>query len=133
MSTESFLEMLGEPPAAPGSAPATEEEKFVVDEERRRREQVADLWTECHHDSTLYRAFPMSFGSMVIASALIKNGFLKSTKPHGTFPKVAAAGILGYILGKVSYIGTCYDKFKDLEKAVGREAGHSSNLHVSED
>ncbi|KAG7228775.1 hypothetical protein INR49_008553 [Caranx melampygus] len=58
---------------------------------------------------------------MAVTGGLIYNGVWKSSKRFGPFPKLAVAGILGYAVGKASYVGTCRSKFQQL--GIGDEKG----------
>ncbi|KAL6486096.1 hypothetical protein MHYP_G00054880 [Metynnis hypsauchen] len=78
------------------------------------REDVRRVWKECQEESFWYRALPLSLGSMAVTGGLIYNGVWKQSKKFGPFPKLALAGILGYAIGKASYIGTCREKFQKL-------------------
>ncbi|XP_036437356.1 OCIA domain-containing protein 2 [Colossoma macropomum] len=78
------------------------------------REDVRRVWKECQEESFWYRALPLSLGSMAVTGGLIYNGVWKQSKRFGPFPKLAVAGILGYAIGKASYIGTCREKFQKL-------------------
>lgn len=66
-------------------------------------------------------ALPISLGSMAVTGGLIYNGVWKSSPRFGPFPKLAVAGILGYALGKASYMGTCRSKFQQLGVGPGLE------------
>ncbi|XP_069780789.1 OCIA domain-containing protein 2 isoform X2 [Narcine bancroftii] len=39
-------------------------------------------------------------------------GVLSPSKRFGSVPKVALAGILGFVIGKISYMGACRKKFE---------------------
>ncbi|KAJ0065276.1 hypothetical protein NL108_007003 [Boleophthalmus pectinirostris] len=78
------------------------------------REDVRKVWNECQEESFWYRALPISVSSMAVTGGLIYNGVWKSSARFGPFPKLAVAGILGYAVGKISYMGTCWNKFQEL-------------------
>ncbi|KAF7690113.1 OCIA domain-containing protein 2 [Silurus meridionalis] len=80
--------------------------------------EVTQIWKECQEESFWYRALPLSLGSMAITGGLIYNGVWKRSKRFGPFPKLALAGLVGYLVGKASYMGTCRDKF---QKKLGPE------------
>uniref|UniRef100_A0A8C8DY05 OCIA domain containing 2 n=1 Tax=Oryzias sinensis TaxID=183150 RepID=A0A8C8DY05_9TELE len=61
-----------------------------------------------------HSALPLSLGSMAVTGGLIYNGVWKSSKRFGPFPKLAVAGLLGFAVGKASYIRTCQSKFQEL-------------------
>ncbi|XP_047444052.1 OCIA domain-containing protein 2 [Mugil cephalus] len=81
---------------------------------------------------------------MAVTGGLIYRGIWKSSKRFGPFPKLAVAGILGFAVGKASYVGTCRNKFQQLGLEGGPGSGpwsrrgpsgrgHRSCHHVFED
>ncbi|XP_034568065.1 OCIA domain-containing protein 2 [Notolabrus celidotus] len=78
------------------------------------REDLKKVWKECQEESFWYRALPLSLGSMTVTGGLIYKNVWKASKSFGPFPKLAVAGILGYAVGKASYMPTCRSKFQDL-------------------
>nr|ADD24326.1 OCIA domain-containing protein 1 [Lepeophtheirus salmonis] len=65
----------------------------------------------CQKESTMYRAFPLSALAGVTTYFSINNfGLMKPHHTYGASPKVVLAVALGYIVGKISYYGTCQDK-----------------------
>ncbi|XP_071342983.1 OCIA domain-containing protein 2 [Trachinotus anak] len=92
---------------ATNPAPVRGEWKCPVSDRHIHRDDVRKVWKECHEESFWYRALPLSLGSMAVTGGLIYNGIWKSSKRFGPFPKLAVAGILGYAVGKASYVGTC--------------------------
>ncbi|KAJ8397503.1 hypothetical protein AAFF_G00437790 [Aldrovandia affinis] len=90
------------------------ERKCPLGDKHVHREDVKRIFRECQEESFWYRALPLSIGSLAITGGLIYNGVLLPSKRFGPFPKLAVAGILGYILGKASYMRTCRDKFQRL-------------------
>ncbi|XP_041861131.1 OCIA domain-containing protein 2 [Melanotaenia boesemani] len=99
------------------------------------REDVKRVWKECQEESFWYRALPLSLGSMAATGGLIYNGIWKSSKRFGPFPKLAVAGILGFAVGKASYVGTCRSKFQELGIKDGpgfgpwSKKGHLDHVH----
>ncbi|KAK2835879.1 hypothetical protein Q5P01_016363 [Channa striata] len=121
-----------------------------LSEPHLHREGVRKVWKECQEESFWYRALPLSLGSMAVTGGLIYQGIWKSSKRFGPFPKLAVAGILGYVAGKASYVGTCQRKFQNIGLdvvpgfgpwSVGRHCGpfnnsgprHRSCNHVCEE
>ncbi|XP_018525337.1 OCIA domain-containing protein 2 [Lates calcarifer] len=100
--------------AATNPAAVKGEWKCPLSDRHVHREDVRKVWKECQEESFWYRALPLSLGSMAVTGGLIYNGIWKSSKRFGPFPKLAAAGILGYAVGKASYVGTCRSKFQGL-------------------
>ncbi|XP_044154923.1 OCIA domain-containing protein 1 [Bufo gargarizans] len=81
----------------------TEEEKRVL--------------RECNSESFWYRSVPFSVVSMLATQTLIRRGILTTSTRFGSFPKIAVAGVFGYIAGKISYIKECREKFLRLENS----------------
>ncbi|XP_046892800.1 OCIA domain-containing protein 2 [Hypomesus transpacificus] len=87
------------------------------------REDIRQIWRECQEESFWYRALPASLGSMAVTGGLLYQGIWNASKRFGPFPKLAVAGILGYAVGKASYVGTCREKFQRLGPFPGSEDG----------
>ncbi|XP_041791814.1 OCIA domain-containing protein 2 [Chelmon rostratus] len=100
--------------AASGPAAVKREWKCPMGDRHVHRDDVRRVWRECQEESFWYRALPLSLGSMAVTGGLIYNGIWKSSKRFGPFPKLAAAGILGFAVGKASYVRTCRSKFQEL-------------------
>ncbi|XP_051511920.1 OCIA domain-containing protein 2 [Myxocyprinus asiaticus] len=110
------------------------------------RDNLKQIWKECQNESFWYRALPLAVGSMTVTGGLMYNGVWKQSKRFGYFPKLILAGIVGYAVGKASYVGTCREKFNKLEpeftKAFGpgfgppgfgaSGPGHRHCIHVCE-
>jgi len=65
----------------------------------------------CQSESFWYRSIPVS---ALLASAAhfgVLRGYLKPHPSWGARPKVVLGSILGYFLGKFSYVDVCADKF----------------------
>ncbi|XP_012579478.1 PREDICTED: OCIA domain-containing protein 2 [Condylura cristata] len=59
-----------------------------------------------------------------------RKGYLAANPRFGSLPKVAIAGILGFGLGKASYIGVCQSKFHSFEEQLrGAGFGPGHNRH----
>uniref|UniRef100_A0A8D1LCY0 OCIA domain-containing protein n=1 Tax=Sus scrofa TaxID=9823 RepID=A0A8D1LCY0_PIG len=52
---------------------------------------------------------------MLVTQGLVHQGYLAANPRFGSLPKVALAGILGFGLGKASYIRVCQSKFHSFE------------------
>ncbi|KAM4053828.1 OCIA domain-containing protein 1 [Anomaloglossus baeobatrachus] len=97
----------------------------VSEQQPHRRMQSGYTTTEeekrvlraCNSESFWYRSVPFSVISMLATQTLIHRGILTTSTRFGPFPKVAFAGVLGYIAGKVSYIKQCREKFLKLENS----------------
>ncbi|XP_072244834.1 OCIA domain-containing protein 2 [Leuresthes tenuis] len=100
--------------AAPDSAAVKAGWKCPLSDAHVHREDVRRVWKECQEESFWYRALPFSLGSMAVTGGLIYNGVWKSSKRFGPFPKLAVAGLLGFAVGKASYVGTCRNRFQEL-------------------
>ncbi|XP_070688527.1 OCIA domain-containing protein 2 [Pempheris klunzingeri] len=135
----------GEAAAAATGPPAVWGEwKCPMGDRHIHRDDMRRVWKECQDESFWYRALPLSLGSMAVTGGLIYNGIWKSSKRFGPFPKLAVAGILGFAVGKASYVGTCRSKFQELGLGDGRGFGpwseggrfghgHRSCHHVCEE
>ncbi|XP_069006053.1 OCIA domain-containing protein 2 [Embiotoca jacksoni] len=130
--------------AAPGSAAGKEGRKCPLTGPHIHREDVRKVWKECQEESFWYRALPFSLGSMAVTGGLVYNGVWKSSQRFGPFPKLAVAGVLGYAVGKASYVRTCRSKFQELglqdgpgfgpwSKGGPHGPGHRSCHHVCEE
>lgn len=86
-----------------------------TDEERR-------VFKECNDESFWYRSVPFAAINMAITQALVTKGVLSTSPRWGSLPKLAFAGLFGYIAGKLSYMKICQDKFKRLVNSPLGEA-----------
>ncbi|XP_063777022.1 OCIA domain-containing protein 2-like [Pseudophryne corroboree] len=78
------------------------------------REDVAKVFKECKEESIWHRAIPLSLVSMLATQGLIYKGYLSKSARFGVIPKVALAGVLGFVIGNVSYMGECKRKLEKL-------------------
>ncbi|XP_059845163.1 OCIA domain-containing protein 2 isoform X4 [Hypanus sabinus] len=78
-------------------------------------QKIAKIIMECKQESFWFRALPLSLGSMLVAQGLVYKGILSPSKRFGSIPKVALAGVLGFAIGKISYIGACRKKFEGVD------------------
>ncbi|NWT52827.1 OCAD2 protein, partial [Erythrocercus mccallii] len=69
---------------------------------------------ECKQESFWYRALPLSLGSMLVTQGLISKGIFSANPRFGPYPKMAIAGVLGFAIGKMSYMGECQKKFQKI-------------------
>ncbi|GCB61665.1 hypothetical protein scyTo_0014364, partial [Scyliorhinus torazame] len=76
-------------------------------------EKIGKIIMECKSESFWYRAMPLSLGSMLVTQGLVYKGILSPSKRFGSIPKVALAGVLGFVIGKASYMGACRKKFQN--------------------
>ncbi|XP_048390213.1 OCIA domain-containing protein 1 isoform X2 [Stegostoma tigrinum] len=84
---------------------------YIPTEEERR------VFRECNQESFYYRSLPFSGMSMLGTQLLISRGVLSTSTRFGSIPKIAFAGICGYLIGKISYMKTCQEKFMRLENS----------------
>jgi len=89
---------------------------YVPTEDEKR------VFKECNQESFMYRSLPFSVVSMVITQGLITRGTLAASPRFGSLPKIAFAGLCGYLAGKMSYMKVCQEKFKRLENSPLGEA-----------
>eukprot|EP00096_Caligus_rogercresseyi_P010817 TRINITY_DN4054_c0_g1_i4.p1 TRINITY_DN4054_c0_g1~~TRINITY_DN4054_c0_g1_i4.p1 ORF type:complete len:226 (+),score=63.58 TRINITY_DN4054_c0_g1_i4:61-738(+) len=85
---------------------------------------------ECQKESTMYRAFPLAaFSGWATYFGINNMGLMKPHHTYGASPKIVVAVALGYIIGKMSYFGTCQNKIledvphSNLAAAVRRVRG----------
>ncbi|KAI7800267.1 OCIA domain-containing protein 2 [Triplophysa rosa] len=78
------------------------------------KDDFKQIWKDCQYESFWYRALPLSVASMTVTGGLMYSGVWKKSKRFGYFPKLILAGIVGYAVGKASYIPTYREKFKKL-------------------
>ncbi|XP_031416025.1 OCIA domain-containing protein 1-like isoform X2 [Clupea harengus] len=97
---------------------------YVATEEEKR------VFRECNQESFWYRSVPISVISMAVTQALITRGILTSSSRFGSLPKVAFAGACGYLAGKISYMKTCQEKFKNLPNSPLGDALRQRQRHV---
>ncbi|KAM3937262.1 OCIA domain-containing protein 2 [Leptodactylus fuscus] len=96
------------------STPVTEKFQMHCPISPAQREEFAKIMKESKQESFWYRALPLSITSMAVTQALIYNGYLSKNKRFGSLPKLALAGALGFVVGKISYMGTFQKKFEKL-------------------
>ncbi|XP_006141511.1 OCIA domain-containing protein 2 [Tupaia chinensis] len=94
------------------------------------RGEIAKIIRECQEESFWKRALPFSLVSMLVTQGLVHQGYLAANPRFGSLPKVALAGILGFGLGKASYIRVCQSKFHAFEDQLrGAGFGPEHNRH----
>ncbi|XP_032248930.1 OCIA domain-containing protein 1-like [Phoca vitulina] len=93
---------------------------YIPTEEERR------VFAECNDESFWFRSVPLAATSMLITQGLISKGILSSHPKYGSIPKLIFACIMGYFAGKLSYVKTCQEKFRNLENSPLGEALHSA-------
>ncbi|XP_030126912.4 OCIA domain-containing protein 2 [Taeniopygia guttata] len=76
--------------------------------------EIARIIKECKQESFWYRALPLSLGSMLVTQGLISKGIFSASPRFGPYPKMAIAGILGFAIGRMSYMGECQKKFQKI-------------------
>uniref|UniRef100_A0A8K9V9H0 OCIA domain-containing protein 1 n=1 Tax=Oncorhynchus mykiss TaxID=8022 RepID=A0A8K9V9H0_ONCMY len=75
-------------------------------------------------------ALPLTAVAVSVAQALVMKGVLAPSPRFGSLPKVAIAGLFGYIGGKISYTKICQEKFKNLENSPLGEALRQGQRHI---
>ncbi|KAL6048445.1 hypothetical protein STEG23_016870, partial [Scotinomys teguina] len=98
---------------------------YIPTEEERR------VFAECNEESFWFRSVPLAATSMLITQGLISKGILSSHPKYGSIPKLIFACIMGYFAGKLSYVKTCQEKFKNLENSPLGEALRSGQARRS--
>ncbi|XP_041314305.1 OCIA domain-containing protein 2 [Pyrgilauda ruficollis] len=76
--------------------------------------EIARIVKECKQESFWYRALPLSLGSMLVTQGLISKGIFSASPRFGPYPKMALAGVLGFAIGRMSYMGECKKKFQKI-------------------
>ncbi|XP_037990109.1 OCIA domain-containing protein 2 [Motacilla alba alba] len=76
--------------------------------------EIARIIKECKQESFWYRALPLSLGSMLVTQGLISKGIFSASPRFGPYPKMAIAGVLGFAIGRMSYMGECQKKFQKM-------------------
>ncbi|XP_017600111.1 PREDICTED: OCIA domain-containing protein 2 [Corvus brachyrhynchos] len=76
--------------------------------------EIARIRKECKQESFWYRGLPLSLGSMLVTQGLISKGIFSASARFGPYPKMAIAGVLGFAIGKMSYMGECQKKFQKI-------------------
>ncbi|XP_056620520.1 OCIA domain-containing protein 1 [Triplophysa dalaica] len=96
---------------------------YIPNDEERR------VFRECNSESFWYRSLPFSAVAMAVAQVLVSRGVVAPSPRFGSLPKVAIAGIFGYISGKMSYMRVCQEKFMKLGNSPLGEALRQGRLH----
>lgn len=84
---------------------------------------------QCNRESFWYRSLPIGAVLASVTHVAIARGLLKGSLKFGSGPKVIAASIFGYFMGKFSYAETCADKFlieaprSNIAQAIRRRRG----------
>ena len=65
----------------------------------------------CTNEAFWYRSIPIGAFLASLAHLGVQRGFLRPSLNYGSGPKVILGGIVGYFLGKASYVNICADKF----------------------
>uniref|UniRef100_A0A8C9ALH6 OCIA domain containing 2 n=1 Tax=Prolemur simus TaxID=1328070 RepID=A0A8C9ALH6_PROSS len=95
------------------------------------RGEIGKIMRECQEESFWKRALPASLVSMLVTQGLVYEGKIQYLLNDLTSQSpVFFAGILGFGLGKVSYIGVCQRKFHHFEDQLrGAGFGPQHNRH----
>ena len=65
----------------------------------------------CTNEAFWYRSIPIGAFLASVVHLGVQRGFIKPSLNYGSRPKVILGGIVGYFLGKASYVNVCADKF----------------------
>lgn len=76
------------------------------------------IMKECNKESFWYRCVPFSMALIGSTQYLTYRGILKPHPRYGALFKNMAAGLGGFILGKISYLGNCQEKFLKSENSA---------------
>ncbi|KAI4878270.1 hypothetical protein NFI96_011770 [Prochilodus magdalenae] len=89
------------------------------------------VFRECNRESFYYRSLPLSAIAIAVTQVMVSRGVLSPSPRFGSLPKIAFAGLFGYMAGKVSYMKVCQEKFKNLENSPLGDALRRGHLrHV---
>lgn len=78
--------------------------------------------TECDMEALMQRSIPIGTGFGLATWAAVQRGYLSPSARFGTGPKVFAAIVFGYFLGKLSYQQKCAEKIMRLPNSKLAEA-----------
>ncbi|XP_059368924.1 OCIA domain-containing protein 1 [Carassius carassius] len=106
-----------------GSSKGAFNATYIPNEEERR------VFRECNSESLWYRSLPFSAIAVAATQVMVSRGILTPSPRFGSLPKVAFAGMFGYITGKMSYMRVCEEKFRKLENSPLGEALRQRPLH----
>ncbi|KAI2651935.1 OCIA domain-containing protein 1 [Labeo rohita] len=106
-----------------GSSKGPFNASYIPNEEERR------VFRECNSESFWYRSLPFSAIAVAVTQVMVSRGILSPSPRFGSLPKVAFAGMFGYITGKMSYMKVCEEKFRKLENSPLGEALRQGRLH----
>ena len=65
----------------------------------------------CTNEAFWYRSIPIGAFLASFVHLGVQRGFIRPSLNYGSSPKVVLGGIVGYFLGKASYVNVCADKF----------------------
>ncbi|XP_037075627.1 OCIA domain-containing protein 1-like isoform X2 [Pollicipes pollicipes] len=112
-------EAAGRPSPPPGMA--GREQRGGPPQSPRLTQEEARVLRECNQESFYRRSVPVSCLMMAGTLYMIRSGRWRPSKTLGPAPKVAAAGVVGYFIGKISYLEVCKEKLMALPNSpVGR-------------
>ncbi|KAM6362341.1 OCIA domain-containing protein 2 isoform 1-T3 [Alca torda] len=87
---------------------------YCPNSQTHNAEEIARIRKECKKESFWYRALPLSLGSMLVTQGLVSKGIFSASPRFSALPKMAIAGVLGFAIGKMSYMGECQKKFQKI-------------------
>ncbi|ESN90000.1 hypothetical protein HELRODRAFT_91145, partial [Helobdella robusta] len=77
---------------------------------------------ECNNESFYYRCLPLGVLFIGTTQLLTNRGILKPNKKFGALFKNMAAGLAAFLLGKLTYQGTCREKIMQLQDSPMADA-----------
>ncbi|XP_072552365.1 OCIA domain-containing protein 1 [Salminus brasiliensis] len=83
---------------------------------------------ECYHECFWYRSLPLSVLAIAVTRALITKKVIMPSSGFDSLRKLASAGLLGYITGKLSYVRKCGKKFENLKNSALQQAIQQGNI-----
>ena len=83
--------------------------------EGRGRNQLSPeekrVMESCNSEAFWYRSIPIGAFLASLTHLGVQRGFLRPSLNYGSGPKVILGGMLGYFMGKATYVNICADKF----------------------
>jgi len=102
----------------PGTEADRQQEANAVNQIMNFTPEEARAVRECGREAALQRGVP---GAVVAAAAVgyfVRAGKLKASAKWGAAPKMVAAALVGYTVGKISYHQTCMEKLMALPNSA---------------
>jgi len=111
------------------------EQQQVPPQLRRLTAEEMKVFRECNRESFWYRSMPLAGMNIVAVRMMARYGYLKPSPFYGMYLKYAGAIVLGYFVGKFSYLSKCREKLmrlpnSELAEALRKSYGGKRQLEV---